>query len=130
MGASWICIIVMLWYWLFKPMSSFILISKDADAVDANSHLSLLWKWDFILKHLSDWLRPSVMKTSMFWENLDNGATITGQSSTGKAGVGGRCDGQRHGETGQANAQHNRSAAVSKQRYDHRPCRSTHLIDA
>lgn len=90
MGASWLCLIVMFWMWLFQPWKQFLLISRNEDAVDDKSPDSLMWKLDFMLKHLPDWLSPKAERSKMYLGNVSNGSTITGQASTGKAGVGGR----------------------------------------
>jgi len=90
MGASWMCLIVMLWYWLFHPWKKFLCISRNAEAVESEDPDSLFWKIDFMLKHMPSWLVPKTKRRGMFYGNEDNGSTITGQASTGKAGVGGR----------------------------------------
>lgn len=91
MGASWLCLIVMLWFWLFHPLSKFLCISRNADAVDdADDADSLFWKLDYIVRHLPDWMVPRYNRRVMAFSNQDNGSQITGQATTGKAGVGGR----------------------------------------
>lgn len=101
MGASWLCLIVQVWLWLFHPWQKVLNISKDADAVDKPGDAdSLFWKIDFIISMLPDWLRPAGYRTDapakasgrtkMVIGNRDNNSAITGASSTGGAGVGGR----------------------------------------
>ena len=90
MGASWMLVIVFVWLWLFQGWSKFLLISRNAEAVESDDPDSLLWKFDFIVEHLPDWLRPRIKGKKMYRGNLDNRAVVTGQASTGKAGVGGR----------------------------------------
>jgi len=95
MGASWMCLIVMEWLWHFHPYKKFLCISRNADAVDCDDPDSLFWKIDFIHKHLPPWLMPKGWdarkhRKGMYYGNPENGSTITGQASTGKAGVGGR----------------------------------------
>ena len=91
MGASWLCLIVMLWFWIYHPMSKFLCISRNEDAVDlADDADSLFWKLDFMLRHMPEWMVPRHSRRVKSFHNLENGAQITGQASTGKAGVGGR----------------------------------------
>jgi hypothetical protein len=93
MGASWLCLYVMAWLWLFHPMNKFLLVSRDEAAVDKPGDPdSLFWKLDFVLKHLPPWMLPpgSFDRQKLLLANRANGSNITGQASTGKAGVGGR----------------------------------------
>ena len=94
MGASWLCLIVMLWFWLFHPMSKFLCVSRNADAVDDREDSdSLFWKLDYMTQHLPDWMieKRQFSRKVMSLKNHANGSMITGQATTGKAGVGGRC---------------------------------------
>ena len=94
MGASWLCILIMVWFFIFHPRKAFLVISRDEDSVDnANDPNCLFAKIQFVIDHLPDWMvrQPRVkMKTKMAWINKLNGSTITGEASTRKAGVGGR----------------------------------------
>lgn len=92
MGASWMCLIVMLWFVLFHECSKFLLISRDADAVDSKDPDSLFWKLRFMIKNLPSWMVPESMQksTKMYLGNEQNLSCITGEASTGKAGIGGR----------------------------------------
>ncbi len=93
MGASWLCLIVMEWIWHFHPRKKFLCISRSEAAVEDDDPDSLFWKIDFIHRHLPDWLLPRMKrlhKAGGYFGNLDNESTITGQASTGRAGVGGR----------------------------------------
>lgn len=91
MGASWMFLIVMLWMWLFRDWKKFLLISRSEDAVDKPADPDcLFWKLDHILQHLPEWLTPETRRTKLLLVNESNGSTVTGQASTGKAGVGGR----------------------------------------
>lgn len=97
MGASWIFLIVLVWMWLYKDRATFILMSRDADAVDDSSNpQSLFWKIDFILDHLPKWMKPVIEsgkdRQKMKLINRRNHSTITGTASTKKGGVGGRVD--------------------------------------
>lgn len=98
MGISWIILMVFHHRWLTKPMQKFLCISRNADAVDKKDDPdSLFWKLDFINRNLPDWILPAGYdeddtdcRKSLVFKNPVNGSIITGQASTGKAGVGGR----------------------------------------
>src|SRR5207247_1504773 len=92
---SWMCLIVMEWLWHFHPWKKFLAISRNAEAVDADDPDSLFWKIDFMHRYQPKWLMPKGYEAKkhrrlMYYGNPENGSTITGQASTGKAGVGGR----------------------------------------
>lgn len=104
MGATWVCLIVALWLALFHPNKQVLMISRNEKAVFGEDPDSLFWKLDFMLRHLPAWLtggNASVhgkarearghgiqrLKRSF---TFPNGSSITGEASTGKAGVGGR----------------------------------------
>jgi hypothetical protein len=57
--------------------------------VESPSPDSLFWKIDFILKYLPTWLTGPVHRSKMNYR-FASGSTITGEASTGRAGVGGR----------------------------------------
>jgi hypothetical protein len=91
MGASWLCLLIIVWFLLFHPWKKFLLISRNEEAVDRSGDPDcLFWKVDFILDHLPDWLRRGVVRRRMGYVNTLNHSSVTGQASTGKAGVGGR----------------------------------------
>lgn len=96
MGASWMCLIAVTWLWLFHPWNKFLVVSRSKEAVDRSGDPDcLFWKIDHLLDHLPPWLMPRGWdrkrhRSDMKFLNPENGSTITGQASTGKAGVGGR----------------------------------------
>jgi hypothetical protein len=96
MGASWMCLIAMVWLWLFHGWKKFLCMSRSEEAVESADPDSLFWKIDFILDHMPAFLLPTNWSGGPPWRkkrylgNVDNGSTITGTASTGKAGVGGR----------------------------------------
>lgn len=91
MGASWLCLLVMLWLTLFHPWKKFTLVSKDADSVDKPGDSdSLFWKLDFVIGYLPRWLVGEVSRNKMMIRCERTNSTITGTASTGRAGVGGR----------------------------------------
>lgn len=94
MGASYLSLILWVWRWRFKRYQKLHMISRKAELVDDDDPDSLFWKIDFIVKHMPGWMLPagftSKCRTEMLLENPENGSKITGEATTGKAGVGGR----------------------------------------
>lgn len=92
MGASWLCLLVLDWFYLFHPRKKFLVISRSEEAVDKPGDPdSLFWKLDHVHQHLPDWMTAGrVRRRKMTFENPLLGSYINGQASTGKAGVGGR----------------------------------------
>ena len=92
MGISWLCLLVMDWLFLFHPWKDCLIISRSADAVDKPFEMkALLPKLDFVHQHLPDWMaRGRVERRDMMFFNPLLKSTISGEASTGKAGVGGR----------------------------------------
>ena len=91
MGASWINLAVLTWFWQFWPTKfNALMVSRNEDYVDGNSK-SLFWKVDFLLEHQPRWLLP-VRKTrkAMHLENCDTGSVIDGESTTGEVARGDR----------------------------------------
>lgn len=93
MGASWLCLLVMAWMFLFHRNKKFLLMSRSEEAVDKPGDSdSLFWKLDYVFDHLPGWMtagRLERRKRSYVNPLLKSG--ITGQASTDKTGVGGRC---------------------------------------
>lgn len=95
MGASWLCLIAMEWLWHFHPWNQFLMLSRSESAVDRPGDPDcLFWKLDFMHDHEPDWMiRPQLgqkKRRKLGFVNHVTHSTITGQASTGKAGVGGR----------------------------------------
>ncbi len=91
MGATWWFIIIMDWLDRFHPYHDSLMISKSAQAVDGPSRNSLFGKLRFIHEHLPLWLHdPDKHIDNKMYQGYSNKSTATGESSTGRAGVGGR----------------------------------------
>lgn len=95
MGASWLCLLAMEWLWHWKPWQKFLCMSRNEDLVDDDDPDSLFWKIDFAHRHMPAWLMPrgwnaKLHRKHLIFINPENNSTITGEASTGKAGVGGR----------------------------------------
>ena len=91
MGATWTCLALFLWRWLFKENQSFLLASRNESYIDERGNEKTLFaKLDFILKHLPAWLKPEYTRTDMRLENRANDSKINGESATGDLGRGDR----------------------------------------
>jgi hypothetical protein len=100
MGASWLCILKQTHSTTFEKWKKFLCISRNKDAVDsADDPDSLFWKIDFVLEHLPPWMTDrrfefapngKIKRTQMQVINELTKSRITGQATSGAAGVGGR----------------------------------------
>lgn len=91
MGVTWEFLIFEDWLAKFHDLIQALNISRDADSVDSKSPDSLFSKLRYIHKHMPDWMPgPGPKSGKMYFEFPRSGSTITGEASTGKAGVGGR----------------------------------------
>lgn len=93
LGASVMCLFICLWMFLFHRNKKFLVISRNAESVDKPDEPdSLFWKLDFVISKLPRWMtRGRVVRRKMGFKNPLLNSYITGQATTGKAGVGGRC---------------------------------------
>ena len=89
MGASWICLTLFTWRWLFRPMESYLMVSRKESLVDGSGD-SLFAHVDFILKGLPEWMRPKYRRNKLKLINLENGSKMEGESTTDNIGRGGR----------------------------------------
>ncbi len=90
MGASWLFLILADWMARFHRHKQFLMISRSAEAVDSESPNSLFWKIDYLQRYIPNWLNGEVVRRKMSFAYNDSGSMITGEASTGRAGVGGR----------------------------------------
>lgn len=91
MGASWINLTVIEWFWHFYEELSFLLTSRTREYVDQTGNpKSLFWKIDYLHSNQPRWLLPGIDRVSMHFGNEDNGSVIDGESTTGNIGVGDR----------------------------------------
>ena len=92
MGASWMCLGIFEWFWRFRKNLSFMMMSRKEELVDNKEDYNALFpKFDFIHKHQPAWLVPKRHRNHMLMKNLENGSIITGLTTTGTSGAGGRC---------------------------------------
>ncbi|TXH51868.1 MAG: hypothetical protein E6Q97_17460 [Desulfurellales bacterium] len=92
-GASWLVLMVFLHQWIFEPLRSFGLVSRNEDAVDKpGDPSSLMWKLDWELTKLPEWMVPSYTRQSRdhVLKNEDNKSTIVGYTATADLASGGR----------------------------------------
>lgn len=100
MGASWICLTLATWAWLFMPNSQMLLTSRVEDLVDRRGDPdTLFWKIDYILQNVPDWMLPGpreyferggICRNHMLIVNPETDSSISGQATTGHVGRGGR----------------------------------------
>jgi hypothetical protein len=91
MGATWLCLGMLLWWWLFEDSTPLLVASRKEEYVDgAGNPDTLFWKLDYLLDHQPHWLRPNVERRHMHLGNLDNGSVLSGESTNSDLGRGGR----------------------------------------
>jgi len=96
MGASWLCISAIAWYWLFHPLNSFLLVSRVEEYVDKPGNpKAMFWKFDYLVDNLPRWLQPAgysknIHRRNMHAENPENGSVIDGESTNKRVARGDR----------------------------------------
>lgn len=91
MGASWVFVMVFDWFFLFRRMSTFLMVSRKEDLVDKKEDPdSLFWKLDFLHESMPQWMVPEISRQKLHFRNNVLGGTIDGESTTGDVGRGGR----------------------------------------
>jgi len=96
MGASCLCISAVSWYWLFRPLQSFLLVSRVEEYVEKSGNpKALFWKFDYLIDNLPQWLRPlgynhNAHRMKMHAENPENGSVIDGESTNKRVARGDR----------------------------------------
>jgi hypothetical protein len=92
MGATWICLSVLTWMYLFVPDSHFLLVSRNENALEKKGNPDcMFWKVDYLINSLPVWMRPKAQnRTHMHRDNPDINCTLDGEATTGNVGQGGR----------------------------------------
>lgn len=96
MGATWIALALILWHWLFDEGFTFLLGSRDQDAVDDLATTdSLFGRLDYMFRRLPWWMKPRGFnerhnRKHLTMVNPENGNTLTGEASKATFGRGGR----------------------------------------
>lgn len=94
MGASWLCLIVMVWCCLFHSWKKFLCISHTEQAVDREGDSdSLFWKINFMHQKMPNFLTRGVQKLKLRFNYPATDSSITGASTSERSGVGGRATG-------------------------------------
>jgi hypothetical protein len=88
MGASWLCVAIIQWFWQFRPATTFLELSRKEVLVDRPGDMdSLFEKHRYLLKWQPEWLRPQRVKDNrLHLENQDIGTAIMGESTNRDAG--------------------------------------------
>jgi hypothetical protein len=88
MGASWLCVAVLQWYFQFRPSSTFLELSRKESLVDRPGDMdSLFEKHRYLMRWQPEWLRPQRLKDNrLHLENQDIGSAIIGESTNKDAG--------------------------------------------
>jgi len=100
MGASWLCLAIFDYMFLFRKDAVLMLFSRKEELVDTTGRKnpfvatgdsgSLMWKLDYIHEHLPLWMRPNISRQYLKIENHDLRSTIVGESTNSSAGAGKR----------------------------------------
>lgn len=90
MGASWFFLFLQAWLAVFHANTQSLNISRNEKMVDSASPDSLFWKLRYINEWLPSWMKGEVVQQVMHFEYKGTQSFITGEPSTGAAGVGGR----------------------------------------
>jgi hypothetical protein len=87
MGATWVALAVIQWYFQFRPNTTFLEMSRKELLVDRRGDMdSLFEKHRFMLRWQPAWLRPKVRDTKLHLENTRTRSTIEGESTNENAG--------------------------------------------
>lgn len=99
MGATWLHIAAIAWFFLFRPGYSTLMISRKEDAVDqldgqARNYPkgsladpgTLFGKIDYLISRLPEWMLPTMTRKKMHLVNVSNGSRIDGESANATAG--------------------------------------------
>jgi len=96
-GLSWMILSLFAWKWLFYPFCHFLLVSRNERMVYHKGDPDTLFeKIRFLIEGeagmagLPTWMRPDFDMLELRLKNERNGSTITGASTTGNVGRGGR----------------------------------------
>lgn len=95
MGATWIVVTIVCWFWMFCPGFEALLGSRKEDLVDNFQKDSLFGKFDYLIKSMPKWLipkgwNPKKCRNFLKIKNPYNDNTIIGESSNKNFSVGGR----------------------------------------
>mgnify|MGYP001558703181 FL=1 len=90
-GASWCVLTSYDHRILFRDEQAFLMVSRTEDLVDEiDNPDSLFWKLDYINDNLPGWMLPDLERKRLSLTNLERKGVISGASTTGDVGRGGR----------------------------------------
>jgi len=99
-GATELICKLFAFYWRFEPQCQLLMGSRKAEYVDkgveivngrlVGLHKSLLHKICYAFTTLPAWLRPTLLKTYMLLQNLDNSSVVSGEATNENFGAGDR----------------------------------------
>ncbi len=96
MGASWICLVSIFWYWRFRTGKDSLLGSRTDEYVDKKGNPKALFqRFEYILGNLPIWLKPegyseNEHRTKSHIENPQNGSVVDGEATTENFSAGDR----------------------------------------
>ena len=94
MGASWMCLLAVSWFWLFELAFASTLASRVEDLVDKRGDPdALMWKLDYVRVRLPAWMQPKpsqLRRQGLHIEDLATGSVIDGSSTNADLSRGGR----------------------------------------
>lgn len=91
MGATWLCLMVMLHRWMFLRGQSFMLASRKEDLVDKTGDMDALFpRVEYAVRRLPLWMQPEYDRTDRHFANLERDNTFDGETTNSNLGAGGR----------------------------------------
>ena len=91
MGASWICLSTIHWFWQFRPSFMAIETSEKEDTViDKYTEKGLFFRHKYLLDYQPTWMRPEYKFVNKKIVNKTNGSAISGEATTPNISMGGR----------------------------------------
>jgi len=88
MGASWMCLMVFLWYWLFHDECTFLCMSAKEEMVDSGKNPKcLFYKLTYAIDRLPSWMRPEYKHTAMHLYNYATRSVIDGEATSANSTV-------------------------------------------
>lgn len=91
MGASWLCLAAMLWFWLFVEDTPLLAASRKEQYVDEKGNPdTLFWKVRYLIARQPGFLIPPVDDRILHLGNRQNGSSFDGESTNADLGRGGR----------------------------------------